>query len=230
MNDDDRRFTEQEVALILKHASELDQARGSAPARGLSRADLVEIARETGISVESMQEAVARVAAGTSPGGSRGWAPRTQRAVRAVGGALDREAQARVMAVVDQRAAETGTVTEALGSTRWTGRGRFHSLQVTLTPRAEETSIQVAERATGALARVSHLVPGVMGLMLASAVQGGLQLEAAGAVALIVAGVGSGLAAGRAVWNRLARRRARRVEALAALLSEAAREAEEDAS
>ena len=46
MSEQSRRFTDQEVAIILRQASELDEDGGSGPAGGLSISDLEEIAQE----------------------------------------------------------------------------------------------------------------------------------------------------------------------------------------
>jgi hypothetical protein len=217
MSQDDRRYTDREVALILKAAAELDQNRGTdAAARGLSRTDLEEIAREAGISTDSMRTAIARVGDRKPGGGLLAHAPRSQRAVRAVAGRLDEEAQKRLIRMVDDQATTPGTVTEALGSIRWTSRDRFRTRQVTLTPGDDETSIQVSETASSRMARITHLVPVGVGLMLASSLSAVMPLLA------MVVGVVVGLGAGRFVWNQLARKSAQRVQDLA---SELAREA-----
>ena len=53
-----RRFTDQEVALVLRKAAEIDEAEGSEP-KGLSIADLRQIAREVGLSPGAIDRAVA---------------------------------------------------------------------------------------------------------------------------------------------------------------------------
>lgn len=56
--DNSKRFTDREVALILKNAADLDEVQGSGPTKGLSRSDLEEIAAEVGISVDSITQAI----------------------------------------------------------------------------------------------------------------------------------------------------------------------------
>jgi hypothetical protein len=65
----ERRFTEDEVAEILKYAAEeQDSVRSlTAPHTGLTLAELNEIGREVGISPEAMQHAVRKVGVETQP-------------------------------------------------------------------------------------------------------------------------------------------------------------------
>ena len=48
MSEGSRRFTDREVALVLKRASEIDEAEVAGAASGLSLHDLTEIAGEVG--------------------------------------------------------------------------------------------------------------------------------------------------------------------------------------
>ena len=59
MSDESRRFTDREVALVLKRASEFDDSSEVGPATGLSKGDLTEIAAEVGISPAAIDRAVA---------------------------------------------------------------------------------------------------------------------------------------------------------------------------
>jgi hypothetical protein len=65
----ERRFTEDEVAEILKYAAEeQDSGRSlTAPHNGLTLAELNEIGREVGISPEAMQQAVRRIEPAIQP-------------------------------------------------------------------------------------------------------------------------------------------------------------------
>lgn len=129
MSDGSRRFTDQEVALVLRRASELDEAGPSeASGGGLSLEDLRDIAREVGISPQAI---------------------------------------ARVVRIVDERADSAGSVTEALGSVRWTGSDRLRSTRVSITPAKGETVIEVVEKAEPRLRRIFYFVPAAWGVMLA---------------------------------------------------------------
>ena len=185
--DSSKRFTDREVALILRKASEFDEATGAGPGTGLSRRDLEEIAVEVGISVESITRAIDQVGTEDSRGWSLALAPLAHRAVHAVDGELNDAVLRRLIQVVDGRAATPGAGSEALGSSRWTGSDRFRSTQVAITPGDGETSIQVTEKATGRLARVTHFVPGALGMMLATSMGAAVDPSAAVALGLAAA-------------------------------------------
>jgi hypothetical protein len=187
-----RRFTDREVALVLKKASEIEEAQARDGARGLSLEDLQEIAREVGISAESVEAAV-----------SFAPAPLVRQAVHAVEGELGREALARLIGVVDERVSGAGSVAEALGTVRWTGRSRFKSTQVSLTPRAGERMIQVVEKTEPHLASVIQIVPGAWGGIIGLAVASPLGLGGLGIAAAVVGGVAVGVTAGRLAWARV---------------------------
>jgi hypothetical protein len=214
MDDASRRFTDREVAAVLRKAVEIDERRGREAGHALSREDLREIAREVGISPDAVDEAVRSLAKrGPSPGLLA--APLTQRAVHDVPGELDRAELARLLRVVDERADGAGNATEALGAVRWTSEDTLSSLQISLTPEAGRTRIQVVEKTRPRLRRIMHLVPAAWGAMLAGAAVSALQPGTGGVVAMAALGVAGGLAAGRAAWTFVSARSRRKVAALA---------------
>jgi hypothetical protein len=224
-SDSSRRYTDREVAVVLRRASEIEEAGGPGAGGALSRADLEEIAREVGISQEAIGRALAELEHRKEPGALVVGAPRVRRAARAVQGELNEDAMARLIRLVDERAESNGVISEALGSVRWTSSERFGSTQVSITPEAGETRIQVVEKSAARLKGALHGVPAAWGLIGAMGVAGGLGLAGAGAALLFVAGAGMGLGAGRLAWNLISARSARRVERLAAELSREAKEA-----
>lgn len=221
--DNSKRFTDREVALILENAAELDEVQGSGPMKGLSRTDLEEIAAEVGISVDSISQAIDMVGAEAPRARNLAFAPRTHREVHGVEGELDEAALSRLMHIIDERATMPGSVTEALGSVRWTGADRFRTMQVAITPGNGETSIQVTEKVAGRLARLTHLVPGAFGLMFASSFGATAGLSSTLTVGLTVGCLLGGLTLGRTVWNRVSRKSRERVQDLSAVLTSEAR-------
>ena len=223
---DSKRFTDKEVALILREASNFDEAAGSGGQTGLSRNDLEEIATEVGISVDSIARAIEQLGDRGSSGWSIAMAPRSHREAHAIQGDLSEKAMRRLILMVEDTTNTPGNVSEALGSIRWTHSDRFRTTQVAVTPGDGETAIQVTETATGRMARIAHVVPGAIGMMLASSMAsaaGGL--ESAAVMALTAGGLIGGLAVGRTVWNRLSQKRRERTHELASALAQAAREA-----
>jgi hypothetical protein len=124
---------------------------------------------------------------------------------------------------VDERTASAGTISEALGSVRWTTSDRFRSSLVTITPAQGETTIQVVEKTLPRIRRIFHLLPAAWAAMIAAPIVGALGI--AGPVGVVAALAGSavlGVGIGRGVWNLLSLRSGQRVERLAAALSEEA--------
>jgi len=118
----DHRFTDREVALLLQRAAEIEARRSDAPpAQGMSLRQLREIATEVGISPEVFEEAVTAVQAGAKPAGRELLgAPLTYKAARGVEGRLNEAAMERLIRVLEEAMDQSGTVTDALGTVRWT--------------------------------------------------------------------------------------------------------------
>lgn len=220
MSEQSRRFTDREVALVLRRASEIDDAHAPEPASGLSVDDLRDIAREVGISPAAIDRAVASLDRGSSLPPSLAGAPAVRKAARAVPGELDREAIARLVRIVDERTDSAGAVSEALGSVRWTGSDRLRSTRVSFTPARGETAIEVVEKAEPRMRRIFHLLPAAWGVMLAGPLAASLQPGTAAAFAIAGLGAVVGVGAGRAVWSALSAASARRVHRLAETLAD----------
>jgi hypothetical protein len=223
----DRRFTDREVALVLRRAVELEKrtaAEGAVGGKGLSLADLKDIAAEAGISPEVIGRAVAELESrrGLEPVSLLGPST-TSREIRAVQRALSREALGELIRIVDEEVADQGTVQEALGSVRWTSQGRFLSTQVSLEPSEDETLMRVEERYTGAIRGAIHGIPAAYGYIfgLAGLLEG---LHLGFPVAALLAAVGGllGWGLGDLAWRGLAKRSRSRVGELAERLSRAA--------
>jgi len=223
--DESRRFTDREVALVLRKASEIEETSGAAGGGGLSLRDLQDIGREVGISPAAIAQAAARLeGTGRRPALLRS-APLVRKTVHAVPGELNEEAVAGLVRLVDERADTTGSVSEALGSVRWTGRDRFWNLQVSVTPRDGETTIQVVEKAVPRLRRVMAVVPAAWGVILAMPAAAGLHLSAVPQLGVLALGAVAGAAVGRMVWGVLSARSEAKVSRLAADLTREAQEA-----
>lgn len=220
MSGESRRFTDQEVALVLRRASEIDDTDASGSGSGLSLDDLRDIAREVGISPAAIDRAVAGLDRGRSLPPLLAGAPAVRKAAHAVPGELDREAIARLVRIVDEQADNAGTVSEALGSVRWTGSDRLRSTRVSFTPARGETAIEVVEKAEPRLRRIFHMLPAAWGVMLAGPLAASLQPGTPGVLAIAGLGALVGVGAGRMVWSALSAASARRVRRLAEALAD----------
>lgn len=212
-----RRYTDREVALVLKRASEMEEKREVTPGggAGLTLAQLEEIARDVGLDPELVARAAreldtrgrARAAGLLGP-------PATQKSVLAVPGRLDEEGLRALIQVVDGQVSADGLVTEALGTVRWTATDRFHSTQVTVSPVGEETRVQVTERYNARVRPLVHGLPAAWGGMAGVGIGAGIGLVGAPLVAAIGVGAAVGLGIGRLVWLGLSARSGRGVRRL----------------
>ena len=219
-----RRYTDQEMALILKRAAELQE--GIAPTPGRSLEEIEEIAKEAGIDPAFVANAAAEL---REPPRRRGFfgAPTRFHEERMVRGTLSTTA---LRELVDRARAETGLhgdVVQVLDSVEWRGRASLGATVVALTPRGGGTRLAVTvSRGDEAVAVVTtSIVAGI-----ATAILGGVAV--AGSIgsplieSLIIAGCGvGGFAASAQLWWRgLANRWRRRTQAIADTLAERAGE------
>lgn len=211
---------------MLQRATEIEERRpGPGSGRGLSLGELHEIAKEVGLSPEVINEAVMAVQSGRrSRSDAMLGAPLTTKLVRAIPRALDNAAMQQVIRVIDERVDTAGTVTEALGTVRWTsadrGRGMERNTQVSLTVRGHETQMQVVERHPARLRTILHLVPASWGVMVAGGIAASTATGPVSGIGLALGGAAVGLGLGRTVWQALARRRARDTQELAEVIAE----------
>ncbi len=227
MSERSRRYTDREVALVLRRASELDDSEGPGSG-GLSHRDLTEIAAEVGISPAAIDRAIASLDRGRDFGPALTGAPLVRKAVHAVPATLREEDIAHLIRLVDERTDAAGSVTEALGSVRWTSSDRFKSTRVSITPGEAETAIEVVEKVTPRLRRVIHLIPPVWGVALSGAILSGMPPSAGGTAMTVGLGVAAGVAVGRGAWNLLSRQSERRVRRLAERLADAGAEVSQE--
>lgn len=219
MIDESRRFTDREVALILRRAAEIDEREGHDASGSLSWGDLRGIAAEVGISPDAVDRAVRSLADRRSLHGLLG-APLVRRAVREMPVHLDEAGLRRLLARVEERTEGAGHVTEALGTVRWTSEDRFASMQVSLAPGEETTTIQVVEKIRPRLRRIFHLMPAAWGAMIAGTAASWAESTTGAAAGLAALGIAGGLALGRLGWTALSARSAARVARLARELAE----------
>jgi hypothetical protein len=230
----DRRYTDQEVALVLQRAAEIEERRSdsSSVPRGLTLRELHEIAREVGLSPNVIDEAVRTLQASARPhSGFPLAAPLSSKLVKAVPGRLGEGHLQRLVQMIENHVDATGTVTEALGTVRWTSVSRGHkfdrTLQVSLSSADEETQIQVVQRYPSGLRAVLHFLPGAWGGMIGAAVGASVGIAPIAVIAATVGAAALGMGIGRGIWQTMARRSEREVERVATELVTAANEMSE---
>ena len=183
--DPSRRFTDREVAIVLRKASEIDETEGSGVGGALSLQDLEEIAKEVGISAGAIRRAVETLDHHRTLRAGWAGAPLVRKSVHAVPGVLDQDAIAKLVRLIDERTDSAGTISEALGSVRWTSDDRFKSSLVSITPEGGETTIQVVEKARPRMRRIFHALPAAWAAMLAAPILGAASLGPLGTVGAV---------------------------------------------
>lgn len=220
---EERRFTDEDVALVLRRASELEDQHFRGGGAALSQRQLEEIAAEVGIPRSLVAQAIAGLDAERRFRRAVAGGRLVQRAVRTIPGELDTKITARLIEHVESTSEVPGVISETLGSTRWTATGPYRSTQISITPARGQTTILVVERATARLRGLLFGIP-AFGIWLTFGVVVGALHPPSGAtaaMAALAAAVGGG--AGSLAWRRISGASATRVERLAAeLFNEAA--------
>jgi len=221
----DRRFTDREVALVLRRAAELDKASpGGGTGRGLSVEELREIAAEVGIEPSLVTRAVEEL---ESRGGLEPLAllgpPAVRRETRAVPAELTREQLKELIRIMDRAIPSQGTVTEALDSVRWNSSNRTKSTLVAVEPGDGETTLRVEEGYADHIRPICHFIPMAYGLF--AGLVTALEFGQGSMVGIVGALLGSalGYGVGDGIWRTLSAGSARRVRSLAAKLADEAR-------
>ncbi|MGE0440393.1 MAG: hypothetical protein AB7L66_07595 [Gemmatimonadales bacterium] len=224
-----RRYTDQEVARILQRATEIEEQRPPevAAAQGLTVAQLHEIGRDVGLTPELIDAAVRSVGTRGRPSlRSSLVSPLSAKLAWQVSQPMSRTGLDQLLRAVEDQTDLTGTVTEALGTVRWTSVPRGHkferTVQVTVTPTDTDTRLQVVSRYPGGLRAILHLLPGMWGGMAGGVAAASAALGVAAGLGVVVGSIGLGMGIGRSIWQFLARRNRKQVERLARDLTEEA--------
>lgn len=225
MTDGSRRFTDREVALVLKRASEMEESVADevGGGSGLSLTELEEIGKEVGISAASLRSAVAGLERSPPFLSRLAGAPLVQRAVHAIPAELGEDSVRDLISIVDRDVEGAGVLSEALGSVRWTASDRLRDTQVRISPSGGQTTIEVVEKTKSRLRLVMQGIPGLWGVIAAMPVLAS-GISAPLAITVAAASGVAGALMGRGAWMAMARRSDVRVHRLAsALAGEASR-------
>jgi hypothetical protein len=234
-----RRFNEKEVALIIKHASELQEANPPADSSsGMSLVELEQIARETGLDPALIRRAAADLdtrVTDREPSRFLG-APSTLRLERTIDGEISPEEYEAIVLEIQRAIGGMGSASTLGRSLQWTsaGTGRRRPsgrmVQVTVTPKNGRTTIRIEEpvgQVARALFAVSMGAIG-MGMMPLVSVGGGyLGTSLAGPTAAVGAAIATGAAFlggtylfARTVFNRIVSSRGETLQTLMSRLAE----------
>jgi hypothetical protein len=223
-----RRYSDQEFALILRKAAELQEAPGDRGGRvapgGFTLEEIRSIAAEAGIAPQAVTRAAAVL--GVLEGEGRTGLAQAMLAAPAkyyltleVPGALQPREIGRILEELRRAAEHQGEANEVLGGVEWKSVGQTSAISVNISPRPEGTSIQIVGDRSGA-GLLTALFSTFGSLYLVGVV--GSILEPSGVAqitALVAPLLGGGLLIGRTLWARGSRRFQARLARLMETLS-----------
>jgi hypothetical protein len=234
----ERRYSEEEFAVILRNASAVSdvpegpRALRTHPARrsGLTLSEIQEIAAEVGIEPSRVSRAAALLPEEEPSALMKliGGGPR-YRMEATVPGLVPAKGQGQVIDVVRRVAGIPGETREVLGGLEWTGSTGTTGYGASVTPQGDGTKVQVwtnhTEIMAGIYGGVGMGTLAVLALTMAKLVFGESD---AGIIASLLLGIPPGFLFARTVWNRTAKKyRERLHDLLEAMRGEAEAVAEE---
>lgn len=223
----DPRFTEEETALILRRAVELESAGmpEETVSGGLTLSELRDVAREAGIAPQAIDLATQELGLhGASQGIKWLGPPLAQRATRTLRDDLRSEDTELLVRLLERRLNQAGQVSEAFGQTRWVSTRAQLTTEVALTVGKGKARIAVEQRYPSPMRSLLQLIPGALGAATVAAVAGPVGIAGAGVVALAAGGALAGVAVGRGLWHLVSRESKRNTGKIAGDLAAAATE------
>lgn len=202
---DERNLSDQEVALILRKATELqEQAGDRAPADGLSLATVRDIASEIGVDPRFIDQAVTVLATDAPAAASGLLGPPINSSIRFSYPQSLTEPQLReVIEAIRTSSGLQGKLDEALGAIEWRHEG-MNTIGVTVTPVGDETSVALVSGLREA-ASLSYVPPTMLGIMAAGIAVDSLQPGVGTMLAMIAGGAVGGFGIGRTIWTLIHR-------------------------
>lgn len=200
----ERRFSEEEFALVLRRATEL-QTRGPGQGQAVERAEgltldeMKAIAAEVGISPELVEQAAMTVGRG-------GGGPADPKAVKFVlaasaPGRLSDEDRMRILQAIRDASLHHGTVRETPTGVEWSSdAGETTKVNVSVYTLEGRNEVRVAVDRT-ASAVLTHLFPGLGGFLSGVAIAASLEPSALVGVSLLVGGWAVGMGMARSIWH-----------------------------
>lgn len=169
-----QRYTENEFALILRKAFELQEGEGRVDtSHGLSLEEIQAVAAEIGLDPALVERAASLLPRTT-----------TSRLARVFGGPskyqleysaaeeISRDDFGKIVDAIRKAAGHQGEVSEVLGSLEWKTVGELSQIHVTVSPRDGQTFVRVlADRGpAGALTFIFPGLAGILGFVIAGAI------------------------------------------------------------
>jgi hypothetical protein len=210
-----RRYSEEEFALILRKASEIQVSEGAQPGKaatgGLTLDEIRSIAAEAGIDAEAVTRAASLM-------GALAWDEKSGLAAAIFGGpdkyhldcevpgTLPAEEMGRILEEIRRAAEHQGEAAEVLGGVEWKTVGELSAINVNISPRGDSTSIQIVGN-RGPAGGLTFIFP-MMGAGVLIGILGASfePTTAAGIVSLVAGTLGAGFLTARTIWTTSSRK------------------------
>lgn len=237
---DERRYSDEEFALILRTASEAEDGLTPTPVptppqEGLTLPEIQEIAEEVGIDPHRVSRAALMLSVGEPETLVRlAGGPVKYRHEHVIEGELTAEDMIRIIDVARREFETQGESREVMGALEWRGStAGSSSVSVSLTPRGGETTLRTyvnrTEPLLGVFGGVGLPVAGVIGVLMGKLVFGESD---AGIAAAFFSGLVPAMLFARVLWKRSTKKWRERLlglmDAMAKEAEDAARRKEED--
>lgn len=208
-HNDERRYSEEEFALVLRMASEVQEGGESGsdrslPPEGLTLSQIREIALEVGIDPERVSRAAALLPSGGESLGVRllGGHPRDH-LEHMVSGEVPEKDLGRIIEVARSTLGVPGETREVMGSLEWTGSNNVTGFFVSVTPRDGKANLQGSTNRTESLMGIyAGAGMGVLGIVALSTVKLVFGETDAGIVAGLLSGIPPAFLICRTLWKR----------------------------
>jgi len=216
MTDPDRRYTDEQVALILRRAAQLD-AGSDAPdvGDGLTLGEIERIARDVGLAPDLVARAAGLIDAPESGAAAMVFGgPAHFDAAYEARGEVPRERYGDVVEAIRRVLGNPGKTNEVLDGLEWKSVGETTQVTITVRPTAGRTKVQVlADR--GGSAIIAYVFPG-MGALLGGAITGAIvdPTSVIQGAAIIGTAAAVGFVSARTIWAAATRRFRRKFAAL----------------
>lgn len=217
----ERRFTEEEVALVLRRAAELDGS--AAPTAGLTLAEIRRIAEEAGIHPELVERAASMLNHQRRGPADRVFGgPSVYFAERDLPGELPRASFGDVAEIIRRVLGDTGQMTEVLDTLEWKSVGEPTVMTVTVRPHKGRTGVRVSAN-RGVSGMLVYVLTGTGGLVAGAITGAILEPGLAGGLAIMGSAAGAAFVTARTIWTRATARFTERFERLVDALGSAVR-------
>ncbi len=208
-----RLYSEKEISVILKRATEIQEEAGPPDAYGLSLEELQQIAAEAGIDPRYVMAAAAELERGGVKDKKRFHllgAPLSMLSERVVEGEATEEKWEEVLAEIRRTFDLVGVTGQVGRSLEWTHTGRRQQVQVAVTSREGQTRIRIHQHYPKA-ALLTFLPPVMLAYLLFGILLGALNVVTLPLVAALFIGLlGAVFLAMRFAFSRVVRNKERK--------------------